>query len=176
MIVLDTSAAVDIVRLTEEGLALQALMLEDEKVISSDLLLPEIANVLRRLVRQGIISADEAQVLQEDAISLVDEFYPFEDFQTEVLSESIRLDHSAYDMYYFVLARRKAATLFTLDRKLIALCEQHGVNCVVEIDWTETGQQENTASQNAEDAEDAEKLQGLKDPQSSAKTSSKQSK
>ena len=33
-------------------------------------------------------------------------------------------------MFYFVLARRFGATLFTLDRKLIRLCEEQGVQCV----------------------------------------------
>ena len=33
-------------------------------------------------------------------------------------------------MLYFVLARRTMGTLFTLDKRLIALCEQHGVNSI----------------------------------------------
>ena len=35
------------------------------------------------------------------------------------------------DRLYFVLARRNAATLFTLDRKLQQLCLDNGVNCVL---------------------------------------------
>ena len=38
---------------------------------------------------------------------------------------------SVYDMLYFVLARRNAATLFTLDRKLQQLCLDNGVDCVL---------------------------------------------
>lgn len=36
-------------------------------------------------------------------------------------------------MFYFMLARRLGATLFTLDRKLMALCEENGVDCVGEV-------------------------------------------
>lgn len=38
MIVLDSSAACDMVRKTEEGMAFRALMLSEEKVISCELL------------------------------------------------------------------------------------------------------------------------------------------
>ena len=46
-------------------------------------------------------------------------------------SEAVRLNHPVYDMLYFVLARRNAATLFTLDRKLQQLCLDNGVDCVL---------------------------------------------
>ena len=45
--------------------------------------------------------------------------------------EAMRLRHPVYDMLYFVLARRNAATLFTLDRKLQQLCLDNGVDCVL---------------------------------------------
>ncbi len=49
---------------------------------------------------------------------------------TEALTESLRLDHSSYDLFYLVLARREGATLFTLDRKLQKLCDKNGVNAI----------------------------------------------
>ena len=42
----------------------------------------------------------------------------------------MRLEHSSYDMVYFILARRTGATLFTLDKKLIELCLNNGVDCL----------------------------------------------
>ena len=77
---------------------------------------------------------DDAGRLLSAGMSLVDEFYPLAELQVEALNEAIRLGHSTYDMFYFVLARRTGATLFTLDRKLAKLCELHGVNCVQEIE------------------------------------------
>lgn len=130
MIVLDSSAACDMARQTEEGLAFCSLMLTEEKVISCDLLRAESVSVFRKLCRRGIVAADEAQDCYADSVAFVDKFYTMEELQEEVLAESIRLDHSSYDMFYFVLARRFAATLFTLDRKLIRLCEEQGVQCV----------------------------------------------
>lgn len=130
MIVLDSSAACDMARQTEEGLAFCSLILEEEKAISCDLLRAEAVSVFRKLCRKGVVTTDEARDCFVDSISFVDQYYPIEDLQDEVLAESIRLNHSSYDMFYFVLARRNAATLFTLDRKLMRLCEENGVECV----------------------------------------------
>lgn len=130
MIVLDASAACDMARKTEEGMAFRALMLSDEKVISCDLFRAEVVSVFRKLCRQELVTAEKAQNFLMETVALVDEYYPIEELQEEVLAESIRLNHSSYDMFYFVLARRFAATLFTLDRKLIKLCEDQGVQCV----------------------------------------------
>lgn len=51
-------------------------------------------------------------------------------FRGEALTEAVRLRRPVYDMVYFVLARRLGATLFTLDKRLQALCIDNGVNCV----------------------------------------------
>ena len=81
--------------------------------------------------RLATVLADEkVQSFLTESTALVNEYYSIQELQEEVLSESIRLDHSSYDMFYFVLARRFGATLFTLDRKLIRLCEEQGVQCV----------------------------------------------
>ena len=68
----------------------------------------------------------------ERALGLVDELVPMEKLFQEALSESVRLNHSSYDMFYFVLARRTAGTLFTLDQRLVRLALQNGLNCVYE--------------------------------------------
>lgn len=130
MIVLDSSAACDMVRKTEEGMAFRALMLSEEKVISCELLRAEVVSIFRKLCRRGLIPIEKVQSFLAESTSLVNKYYSIQELQEEVLSESIRLDHSSYDMFYFVLARRFGATLFTLDRKLIRLCEEQGVQCV----------------------------------------------
>ena len=130
MIVLDSSAACDIALQTEEGLVFCSLMLADEQVISCDLLRAEAVSVFCKLCRRGVMNRKEAQECFVDSVAYVDKYYSIQELQDEVLSESIRLDHSSYDMFYFVLARRFGATLFTLDRKLIRLCEEQGVQCV----------------------------------------------
>lgn len=134
MIVLDACALCEIVRQTDRGKALEALMLKDEAVISCDLIRAEAASVLRKITRIEKMPASEAERYLEAGLSIVNEFHPLGPLQTEALRESIRYDHSVYDMFYFVLARRTGATLLTVDKKLVALCEKHGVDCVAEIE------------------------------------------
>ena len=132
MIVLDTSAIIEMSRQSPEGWALENLMLEGEKAISCELLRVEATSVVRKLVRAGKIAPDEAPGYLEKTCALVDEFVPIKELQTEALREGIRLNHFTYDMYYFILARRCGATLFTLDRKLIDLCIENGVDCIAD--------------------------------------------
>ena len=136
MIVLDACAVVEMARQTEEGMALQQLILRDEKALSCDLLRAEAASVFRKLTRTEGLSAGLAERYYAEALALVDEFHPLEDLQSEALRESIRFGHSTYDLFYFVLARRTGATLITTDRRLMRLCGEHGVNCIDEVDLT----------------------------------------
>ena len=135
MIVLDTSAAIEALRRTEEGAAIRHVLCNDEIIVSCDLLRVEVASVLRKFVLTGQISTREASEHLDEAISFVDTFHSIASLQTEVLAESIRLNRSVYDMFYFVLARRTQGTLFTTDMKLLKLSEQHGVPCMTLIDF-----------------------------------------
>lgn len=139
MIVLDSCALVDIARQTDEGRALQQLMLVNEKAVSCDLIRAEIASVFRKLTKTEGLTASQAETYLGTALELIDEFVPMSELQTEAFRESVRLNHSTYDMFYFVLARRTGATLFTLDRKLIRLCQNHGVECVDEVALEQVG-------------------------------------
>ena len=135
MIVLDCSAAIEIVKRTERGLALQDVLLGEEEVISVDLLFAEAASVVRKHVLRGEIPADAATAYLREATGLVDRYYPMRELQAEVLTESLRLGHSTYDVFYFVLARRLGATLYTTDKKLSDLCLAHGVNAIAEVSF-----------------------------------------
>lgn len=133
MIVLDASAAVDMARKTPEGLALGQLLLDGEEIMTQGLFPSEVSNAFWKYKHAGLLSEDEVQAFVKEATSLVDELCDVDGLLSEALSEAMRLDHPVYDMLYFVLARRNAATLFTLDKKLQRLCRENGVNCV-EID------------------------------------------
>ena len=71
-----------------------------------------------------------AHPLGIETLGLVDQFVDDSSLWMEAMGESLRLGHSSYDMFYFALARRLGATLFTLDKKLQKLCAANGVNCI----------------------------------------------
>lgn len=134
MIVLDCCAVIELVEQTKAGLALQSLMLCNEEAVSVDLLSAELTSVIRKQVLRGEIERDKAGAYLAEAVGLVDRFVPAFDLQQEALSESLRLNHSSYDMFYFVLARRCGATLFTTDQGLAKLCLDNGVNAICKVD------------------------------------------
>ena len=133
MIVLDCSAAFAIAQNTVEGQALAQLVCQGERVIAPTLFRAEAANVAFRLVHQLKCPAPLVSEELRDVLSLVDEYVDEQDMVMEVAAEATRLGHSAYDMLYFVLARRRGATLLTLDHKLMKLCAANGVSCVEEV-------------------------------------------
>lgn len=133
MIVLDTNAAMAMVRHSVEGEAMISLMVQGEKVVAPSLLHAELAHSFYRYLVGGYTAEEEAQLRLSEALSFVDEFIPDSELTAEALHEAARLKHSSYDMFYFVLARRLGATLFTLDKKLMRLCEENGVECIHRI-------------------------------------------
>ena len=129
MIVFDCNAAVEMARGTEYGNALACLIGDDEKSIAPCFFTYELANVMGKYLRGGRVGRSDSLRLGRTASGLVDEFQE-EDGWEEVMLESVKLDHSAYDLFYYLLAQRNGATLFTLDKKLQNLCLSNGIDCV----------------------------------------------
>ena len=130
MIVLDTSAAIEVVRGTEMGHKFERLTLEGEQIISVDLFYGEVCSSFTKYVKAGVMTRDEGARMVERAVGLVDKYVPMRDLYPEAFNESLRLAHSPYDMFYFVLTRRTAGTLFTMDQRLVRLALHNGLNCV----------------------------------------------
>lgn len=133
MIVLDCCAAVDIVRGTTKGLALKSLLLTDEIVITSELFHAELIYAFQKYVDAALMDKAQALTLIKNATDLVDEFVPLQENYVEAFHQAVVSKHSSYDMLYLTLARRNAATLVTLDKKLNSLCEELGVDHLYEI-------------------------------------------
>ena len=120
MIVLDVNAAIAIAKGTEEGRVLRELMMEGEEVVAPHFFLTELGNVVWQIVRAGELGEED----------FVDRFVPAEGILLEAIHAAIQNNHPVYDMLYFIVTRRNAATLFTFDKKLRAVCEANGVNCL----------------------------------------------
>ena len=134
MVVLDVCAAVQMALGTKEGCALRALLLEGEKVIVPIHFKVELLNVLCKMVRAHLISKDAANDYCRAIDEIVTERVDVIGFEAEIIEEACALKHPAYDIFYFILARRNAATLITIDKKLQKLCFKNHVNCTLLID------------------------------------------
>ena len=126
--VLDASAGIEIVLGRAKSKAFEAVILKSEKVISSELYRAEVANVLWKYIKAKFLSKDQGFKLLAFAQDLVDAYTDIKDNNHEALIESVRLDHSVYDMLYFTLARKTGGILMTVDQKLLSLAKKQGVD------------------------------------------------
>lgn len=133
MIVLDCSAAVEMVRETPRGRGFERLLLQGERVATSSLFQVEVRNAFWKYVRAGLMRPEQASECVEAALGLVDEFVPLEENIAEAFAEAMRQSCPVYDLLYATLARRNVATLFTADKRLVTLCENMGINCICEV-------------------------------------------
>ena len=117
MIVLDASAALDWLLQTSAGQNIeQRIYSQHESLHAPHLLDLEAAQVLRRLVREGAVSAHRADQAIADLLDLRITRYP----HVPLLPRIWQLRHnlSAYDAAYVVLAEKLGARLLTRDGRL----------------------------------------------------------
>lgn len=119
MIVLDASAAVDWLLQTAAGRQVEKrIFSRNESLHTPHLLDLEVAQVLRRLVRQGVISTRRAEEAVRDLVDLRVNRYAHAVFLPRIWQ--LRHNLSAYDAAYVVLAEQLGATLLTRDQRLAA--------------------------------------------------------
>ncbi len=126
MIVLDASAAVDwLLRTTVGRLVEQRIYARAESLHAPHLLDLEVAQVLRRLVREGTISEHRASQAIRDLMDTRITRYPHDSFLPRIWHHRHNL--SAYDAAYVVLAETLSAALITRDSRL-ASAPGHSAN------------------------------------------------
>jgi predicted nucleic acid-binding protein len=123
-IVLDVSAAIQIILRKEKKDLFDEVYKKASWVIAPGLYISEITNVLWKYYKSNILNHEECLQYIEDGIELIDDFFNEKEMWKEVLAESIKNNHSAYDMFYAVLARRNDATLVSNDKELIKISKE----------------------------------------------------
>jgi predicted nucleic acid-binding protein len=126
-LVLDVSAAVQIVLKKEKMGFFEETFRKASWVIAPGLYISEITNVLWKYYKNKILTHQECLQYIEDGIELVDDFFSEKEMWKEVLSESVKNDHSANDLFYAVLARRNDSILLSNDKELIKIAETMGI-------------------------------------------------
>jgi predicted nucleic acid-binding protein len=117
MIVLDASAAVDWLLQTAAGQRIEKRIYSRNETLHAPHLIDlEVAQVLRRLVRQEVITARRAEEAVGDLQDLRVARYPH--FVLLPRIWQLRHNFSAYDAAYIVLAEKLGASLVTRDARL----------------------------------------------------------
>lgn len=123
MIVLDASAAIDWLLQTAAGKRIEArIYSRGESLHAPHLLDLEVAQVLRRLVRESAVSAQRADLALQDLLDLRVTRYPHFVFLQHIWR--LRNNFSAYDAAYLTLTEHLGGTLLTRDARLASA---HGV-------------------------------------------------
>jgi predicted nucleic acid-binding protein len=117
MIVLDASAAVEVLLQTAVGAPLAERLLSPEASLHVPSLVDiEVAQVLRRFVGQGVLAAERARLALEDLADLPLQRYSHELFLPRIWE--LRHNLTAYDAAYVALAETLGATLLTRDGRI----------------------------------------------------------
>jgi predicted nucleic acid-binding protein len=117
VIVVDASAVVDWMLQTPAGRQIEKrIFSRHESLHTVHLVDLEVAQVLRRLVREGVVSARRADEAVRDLLDLLITRYPH--FVLLPRIWQLRDNLSAYDASYVVLAEQLDATLITRDSRL----------------------------------------------------------
>jgi predicted nucleic acid-binding protein len=93
----------------------------------------EVANILRRAVLSGELSADSASMAHADLLALRVDLFPYGPFAVRVWE--LRDNVTAYDAWYVALAESLDAKLATLDARL---SRATGPRCTFELPATRT--------------------------------------
>ena len=133
-LVLDTSAAVNIVMQTALAPALMAMLERADRVIAPSLMHSELGNTLWKAVRFSGLDTAQAMNHYEDAIALVDEFILDETLMMLAIRNAVLHAHPVYDMVFVAAAQQHGCSLLSVDRKLVALARSMDPNLVVEVD------------------------------------------
>jgi predicted nucleic acid-binding protein len=129
VIVLDASAAVDWLVQTPVARRIESRIFSRNQTLHAPELLDlEVAQVLRRLVRERALSAARAEAAIEDLLDLRITRYPHSVLLPRIWQ--LRNNLSAYDAAYVVLAEKLGGTLLTRDARLASAA---GHNATVEV-------------------------------------------
>ena len=130
IIVLDTSAAIDVVLNTDGAEKYRTKIKEADAVIAPEIYIAEISNVAWKYRKLADFTHEECLSLADNGINLVDAYIPVIEIWKESLREAMINDHPVYDCLFVVCARRNDGILLTKDAKLKQLCDELEVQSI----------------------------------------------
>ena len=125
--VIDVSGAMEIILQKENAGKYDDILQKSSIVLAPDLYVSELTNTFWKYHRAKVCTKDECIQYILDGINLVNEFVNTRELWQEAFSESVSNGHSAYDMFYLVVARRNNGILITSDSVLAEICKKNHI-------------------------------------------------
>lgn len=125
MIVIDASVAVKwVVREPHHETALDIVDRPWEK-LAPDLMLPEVANVLRKKFKRNEIARDQIRIGLQGVTATISRFVPSSELVQDATVLADELDHSVYDCLYLACALGRGV-LLSADERFVRKCAERG--------------------------------------------------
>jgi predicted nucleic acid-binding protein len=131
IVILDVSATIEIIFHKDKKEKFEKAYQSSKWIIAPDLYVSEITNVLWKYYKANMFSHEDCIQYVEDGINLIDDFIGAKELWKEALGESIKNNHSVYDMLYAILARRNDATLITNDKPFSEVCKKMKITYLI---------------------------------------------
>jgi predicted nucleic acid-binding protein len=126
-LVLDASAAIEVVLQRSHARRLTGALGEADVVLAPDLFVPEVVNTIWKYHQFEGLSLGACDRALEAALGLVDALVPSKEISGEAFLLARSARHSACDMFYMALARREDAVFLTTDASLKKEAERQGL-------------------------------------------------
>ena len=125
--VIDVSGAMEILLQKEKAEKFSAILKTATLVLAPDLYISELTNTLWKYLRASVFTKDECVQCIHDGINFADKYINSKELWQEAFSEGINNNHSIYDMFYMVTARRNDGIIITNDSILAAICKTNNI-------------------------------------------------
>lgn len=128
--VLDASVALKMILITEEDAPLALALREEFKsqihqLIAPDILPMEMAHVLTKAERRGLIRKGQGHTLFADFLDPCPHLYPYGDFIERAMQLSSDFRIGVYDCLYVALGMEENCKVISADQKLLDLFPAH---------------------------------------------------
>jgi predicted nucleic acid-binding protein len=124
IVVLDASAAIEIALQKESAKFFQDILLNSDLVIAPDTFPSEITNVFWKYGFYSDMEKEKCEKGIDYCLDLIDDYIDTKSICREVFFESMNNEHSSYDIFYLVVARRHNAGIITKDKKMITTAKK----------------------------------------------------
>ena len=132
--VLDASVAAKLFFIEDQSDLAYACVRRAERLIAPQLLQLELASIMARRARAGVMSQDRGREMLVSLSKLLDEAVDLKNLARPAFELAASHAFSVYDSVYLALARDRGLPLLTADMKLVALARRSGLgDCVAPL-------------------------------------------
>lgn len=129
-VVLDVSAAIEVALRKPRARAILEVIEKADWTAAPDIFIPEAANAAWKVHTIGGVPIEDCLDAYRDAVEFIDHVHDSSDLAEESIDMACRTRMPVYDSLYITLARRLAAQLATLDKRLAKAARGQSVRLI----------------------------------------------